>query len=430
MPQLEFSALGMEYKGFHPKNSSQEFPVINISDYTEEKFYNEFVKTRTPVLINDDFKGSLSVLKHFAKWRDLRYLKKVAGREIVQVEKRASTDDGFGKDHPRERMLFSELIEALLLPDLSSDNFYMTTQYEENDLYPTKQLFQPPIFGELASTIPKRPALLPSLVPQQMNLWLGRCLDATKKESGVSSGLHHDFADNLYVLLRGVKRFTLFSPKDAFYMSTFGEIERVHPNGLISYQGVGSSGEEDDDDMVREDGAVIGHVKAALGAGAKKILKRKRKANVLLNFSSDSDADGFFEDGVDDFSDCVSLTESVCSSDCNGEREKACPVSFSRIPSRALHGQPNFERYPALKKATKLQVTVAENQMLYLPAGWFHEVTSFPQPKDGNCSPEEAVHMAFNYWFHPPSYSGSFRAPYPDSYWENYYAKHFAGDCK
>ena len=32
---------------------------------------------------------------------------------------------------------------------------------------------------------------------------------------GVSSGLHHDFADNLYIVLKGQKAFTIFPPSDA-----------------------------------------------------------------------------------------------------------------------------------------------------------------------------------------------------------------------
>ncbi|KAJ1557600.1 hypothetical protein HK405_015618, partial [Cladochytrium tenue] len=62
----------------------------------------------------------------------------------------------------------------------------------------------------LLGDFPLRPSLLGSLVPQQVNLWIGA---ATSE--GVSSGLHHDYADNLYVMIRGRKRFTLFPPSDA-----------------------------------------------------------------------------------------------------------------------------------------------------------------------------------------------------------------------
>lgn len=56
---------------------------------------------------------------------------------------------------------------------------------------------------------------------------------------GSSSGLHHDFHDNLYVLLRGSKRFRLFPPSSAPDMYVAGRITKVHANGRIVYEGQG-----------------------------------------------------------------------------------------------------------------------------------------------------------------------------------------------
>ena len=48
--------------------------------------------------------------------------------------------------------------------------------------------------------------------------------------------------------------------------------------------------------------------------------------------------------------------------------------------------------------------------MLYLPAGWFHEVTSEGGGREGHC--------AFNYWFHPPdAQPPSFSSPYASDFW-------------
>ena len=55
--------------------------------------------------------------------------------------------------------------------------------------------------------------------------------------AGSSSGLHHDFHDNLYVLLRGRKRFVLYPPSSAGRMYTHGEIAQIFPNGRIQYKG-------------------------------------------------------------------------------------------------------------------------------------------------------------------------------------------------
>lgn len=55
--------------------------------------------------------------------------------------------------------------------------------------------------------------------------------------AGSSSGLHHDFHDNLYVLLHGCKSFCLWSPSEAEQMYTHGRIIKVYPNGRIIYEG-------------------------------------------------------------------------------------------------------------------------------------------------------------------------------------------------
>jgi Cupin-like domain len=71
-----------------------------------------------------------------------------------------------------------------------------------------------------------------ALVPQSYNVWAGNTAE------GSSSGLHHDFHDNLYCLLRGRKRFRLYSPADAEHIPTVGTKVYVHRNGRINYRGM------------------------------------------------------------------------------------------------------------------------------------------------------------------------------------------------
>lgn len=63
--------------------------------------------------------------------------------------------------------------------------------------------------------------------------------------------------------------------------------------------------------------------------------------------------------------------------------------------------------------------------MLYLPAGWYHEVTSFSSSSDSGSTTSSGgssgsksgnMHMAFNYWVHPPDGS-SFARPYTNDFW-------------
>ena len=58
-------------------------------------------------------------------------------------------------------------------------------------------------------------------------------------------------------------------------------------------------------------------------------------------------------------------------------------------------------------------------EVLYLPAGWFHEVTSLNGDDDVH-SDTPSVHMALNYWFHPPDNLdpvNGHRKPYLRPFW-------------
>lgn len=89
------------------------------------------------------------------------------------------------------------------------------------------------------------------------------------------------------------------------------------------------------------------------------------------------------------------------------------PPSFSRVDPR----HPCAASFPAFARATPAMCAVGPGEMLYLPAGWFHEVES------RGTGEEDPTHMAFNYWFHPPAAvdgtdDGEGAALYPDTFWE------------
>lgn len=86
-----------------------------------------------------------------------------------------------------------------------------------------------------------------------------------------------------------------------------------------------------------------------------------------------------------------------------------CPA-FSRIPLPHL----------ALDRSRSTVLQVLAGQMLFLPAGWFHDVTSLsaaspavsPAPASSPAAASSStLHMAFNYWFHPPD-RPDFSRPY------------------
>ena len=117
---------------------------------------------------------------------------------------------------------------------LSAKQVYLTTQDLGQDFEGRPLLHSAPCTQLLEhGDFPLRPLLLNKLIPMNYNLWMGSTTDATKPSS---SGLHHDFHDNLYILLRGRKTFRLFSPADASYMYTVGRIRHIYPNGRICYE--------------------------------------------------------------------------------------------------------------------------------------------------------------------------------------------------
>ena len=87
--------------------------------------------------------------------------------------------------------------------------------------------------------------------------------------------------------------------------------------------------------------------------------------------------------------------------------------------------------FPKFAETSHCVCEIQAGEMLFLPAGWFHEVRS---RNDGKGSGGTASgrgsgsrgngHVAFNYWFHPPDVceKGRFRSPYSSQFWEKEWA--------
>ncbi|CAM9310796.1 unnamed protein product [Ectocarpus sp. 6 AP-2014] len=197
--------------------------TVRYSDLSPEVFFDEFVAPRKPVLMD----GCLTEKEGWRgnNWTN-EYLREKAGDAEVKVEYRGGAEERYGQGLERG-MKFGDFLGEL---ERKNDLLYLTTQ--ELGLDPTGRpgLMSAPL-DRLRDDFPLRPGLAGALVPQNVNLWMGHT-----KEGGSSSGLHHDFHDNLYVLLRGKKTFRLFSPADAHRMYLEGELVKVHPNGRINYK--------------------------------------------------------------------------------------------------------------------------------------------------------------------------------------------------
>ena len=179
--------------------------------------------------------------------------------------------------------------------------------------------------------------------------------------------------------------------------------------------------------------------------------KEKKKLEALLEEAIDAEMELLVEEGGDDDFAGMELdddeefpglededsdddqddTGSIVSSRSKGKGkakvtdedhdEDGEPSSFSKIPTSLLHKHLSLPttalptdsnpstNFDLSKVATPFVVDINPGEMLYLPASWWHEVTS--------SSPDNAksnVHMAFNYWFYPPDGLKNFDEPYQD----------------
>ena len=348
----------------------------NGENITPETIWKDFVSQRKPCVIN-----TLPLLRSTKKLLQLDKAKlvKVAGQELVQVERRIDTDETFGQNRSPDRQLQMTVADfCQKLEEKGGDLLYLSTQESDDEEMcstPCKQLLNANLMDETLSWAG-------NLSLQACNLWMG------KSDKGSSSGLHHDFHDNFYLLLKGSKSFRLFPPDYALHMDTYGDIERIHPNGLISYVGsetradgvpLEDGGDDDDDEE-----------EAVFGKG--------------FDYESDGDDSGLVENGRDDFDDIVEQDDPANSPATTGQDR---PNNFSRIDLRGRSISEVAKEHPAFSDVGETVVHLKAGQSLYLPAGWFHEVTSLSANTD--------YHMALNYWFHPPDKLSDFNGPYTDN---------------
>ena len=448
------------------RNKPNEIDIIHLEDpkVTREWFFENYIKPRKPTVIkyNPNSKKFKVNTSSFKPENILQTLKsneddEIDIDELLQVEE--LNNGGFGSGNRRLKMKLDEFLNRIE----KGESLYLTTQYTENDpencedkdeenedsaeeeeeeedddddagfanlnesddeftndmhddfeeefgdefdgemdesVEPSK-IYQSPLdrllHNKLDHLPPHATEIVEPLIPQQINLWFGRTPSETEQlkiekgssgeilmnrglptKNSTSTGLHHDHADNLYVLVQGKKRFTLFSPDFAHHLYTTGDIRMIYDTGVIDYV-------------------------------------RNEKAKNWTNVRADG---GCIESENDE--------EKKCDSSDSDNEIKQDPPSFTKIPPALLHldeadkshlnhletySKANFPKFHEIKDSSA-QVTLEDGDLLYLPAGWFHEVTSFGDDEKNN------VHVALNYWFVPPD-GESISRPYTDSVWND-----------
>lgn len=373
-----------QYNGWKVPTKDYELPTIDIADVTPETFYTKYIQNRRPVVLMHGGGGVLPDLSSIEKWKDFNYLMEKVGEQYVMVEKRSCNKDAFGKGN-EVKMKFGRFLRLISSGD---DKHYLTTQDVHANLDGRPDLMSP-LMESLKSDFPLRPLLMGQLVPQNINMWIGN------SKEGSSSGLHHDYHDNLYIVLKGKKRFRLYSPLDTEKMYTRGELLRVHPNGRINYKGEETTAYGAD---LLSDAAASA---ARQRVDAEKVLAEAERAMEEGKFGAKEQlerAEQQLEKAIDAVLDAEMCenddrSESGCWGDEYSDRRRIVdktvknPNNFSRVEADCLNDEEKLQRkYPQLLQANAAFCDIEAGDMLYLPASWFHEVSSY------------GASLALNYW--------------------------------
>jgi len=398
--------------------SSRSVDCYATKDLNSCDFFEKYVFTRQPV----KFIGHITDPNWKAEQWSNEYLQQKVGDATVKVEYRDGTHDRFGKG-TEKIMRFGDVIDSIKSGD---ENLYLTTQKLNYTIEGQPFVLSQPMLG-LREDIPIRPTLMGNLITQNINMWMGSTSIPT------TSGLHHDFHDNLYIILRGTKTLTLFPPTEYKNLYLVGDVLRLHDNGRINYTG----------QPTRADGSCIGSDEAM--QAAKRLAEAERRLEneesgaesdveealqALLDAqTAENEDDGLCSDDEDSaeedgFSESEDGDEQACkrrrrmsgSEKDEEEEEEALslddPPNFSRVDTSLDADELNrlYPLYVEARDRAAVTVTLKAGEMLYMPAGWFHEVKSQ--------GPAPLGHMAVNYWFHPPDGS-SYEKPYTSEFWEN-----------
>lgn len=181
----------------------------------------------------------------------------------------------------------------------------------------------------------------------EVNMWIG----VADPVNGSIAALHNDALDNLYLLVRGRKKFTLFPPDDIANLYPNRQLASVERNGVIYY-------------------ARLGHTQN----GNTTVYVYNTSASASASVSAGKNGDNNDHVDVDDHHHQQRFTASRSRAEPdNDDYDDDGPVpNFSLAKTLS-----DFESFPKLKKLRPVICELEEGDMLFLPAGWWHEVGLF-----------------------------------------------------
>lgn len=448
-----------QYDGFRFDDTSSETttPQVDILETipSSRAFFEAYIAPRRPVVVRS----------HNNNWNAQQIVQSLARiQDTVVVEQRRSCYERFGQDRKQSVVMkVSEFVEYCQEKKKKKKEskqqqqhqgmYYLSTQHQQqpNNQNETMDRPPPPHYGCPCDTLVEQ-QLLPktldslagNLILESVNLWMGVAANFH------TSGLHHDFHDNFYHVLSGRKRFVVFAPHDASNLAVSGTIHCIYPNGLISYA----------DGPTRQDGvAMAAHdnndeTKAGQEQSDDNNNNRKEEED-----ESEEDDDekgftigrGFDYESSDDEHECPHMDgkeedddddevveeQTVQDSDTPVRRRESLnslngspPRDNLDIPNHFCFIDPTVDTnkitytFPDYQAAVSCTVDLEAGDIFYLPAGWFHCVSSFGATEEEGPSNTDAdnlshIHMAVNYWYHPPDNRTDFDHPYIDhEFWD------------
>jgi mannose-6-phosphate isomerase-like protein (cupin superfamily) len=211
-----------EYNGCKTSKKFKLNVLDNDTSVSPKQFFEKYISTRTPVIFNSQLSDPTWKAD---QWSNQYFRSKVPEDELLKIEFRNNSTETYGKGNEMH-MNFHTFLNKL---ESKEENLYLTTQELEYDEEGQPYIMTAPILF-LKDDFPIVPRLFQNLIIANINLWYGQSSQET------TSGLHHDYHDNLYIILKGEKTITLYSPNEAPNLYTVGNLAKIHPNGRINYE--------------------------------------------------------------------------------------------------------------------------------------------------------------------------------------------------
>lgn len=307
------------------------------------------------------------------------------GRREDNVDERDGEDEGEDEEQVFVQPATINMSLSRLLDTLTHSSSSSTPSSERVVYYLQSQnsnLTTSPL-SALRADLPLLPSFATPVLgdaPEAQNIWIGSDRSVTST--------HRDPYENLYLVLKGRKRFTLYAPVEEVCLHA----TRVRTGRWDLRRHRRGDGDE--------------HVSGRGNGGGEEA--RGTEEDLDCDWDWKIRLDNEQEDGQGTSSSTSASTastltsSSIAAGDCTAtDSDKTGsgtgPFLVPWIPIDPYKPPPTTSsRYPYYQYAHPLTVTVSEGEILYLPAGWFHHVSQeCGEWDDGSVAPCIAV----NYWF-------------------------------